>query len=404
MTDLSPDNRRMALAMFLWACGEGMFIYLQPIYIQQLGADPVQIGTVLSLAGFSMAVAFLPGGILADRIPRKTIMLVGWGMGIVAALVMAAARDWRAFIPGIMLYTFSAFCVPAISAAIADAAGDVPLERVLTLVYAGFWAGSIISPWVGGWLARLIGMRGVYVIAAACYSVSTLVILTIRSRPVRARMGVWQWPPASVLRSGAMLGLVVFAMFVAMYVGQPLAANFMHDTAGWPVERIGLLGSLHALGVTVLSPMLGRWSAKTSSKLPGLLAAQSLVWGSFGLLLLGAHKLPGLVPVAFFMRGGYGACRNLTDANIAGRFSAENRGAAFGLAETAMASAQMAAPYLAGWLYAAHPAAPLGAGLVLIPATMLLTPILRRPPAPIGRALPQPIAAHSSEAYHESNS
>jgi hypothetical protein len=207
-----------------------------------------------------------------------------------------------------------------------------------------------------------------------------------------------------MLRSGVTLGLVVFAIFVAMYVGQPLAANFMHDTAGWPVERIGLLGSLHALGVTLLSPALGRWSAGTSNKLPGLWIAQSLVWGSFGLLLLGAYKLPGLVPVAFFMRGGYGACRNLTSANIAGRFSAENRGAAFGLAETAMASAQMAAPYLAGWLYAAHPAAPLGAGLALIPATMLLTPILCRPSAPIGQALPQHTAAHSSEVYHESNS
>jgi hypothetical protein len=134
---------------------------------------------------------------------------------------------------------------------------------------------------------------------------------------------------------------------------------------------------------------------RTSSKLPGLWAAQSLVW-LFGLLLLGAQRLPGLVLVAFFMRGGYSACRNLTNANIAGRFSAENRGAAFGLAETAVASAQMAAPYVAGWLYAAHPSAPIVAGLALIPATMLLTPILNRPPAPIGQAQPQPGATHSS--------
>lgn len=398
MTDLSRDNRLMALALFLWASGDGLFIYLQPIYIRQLGANPVQIGGVLSLAGLAMAVAYLPGGILADRISRKTIMLVGWGVGIVAALLMASAHDWRQFIPGVMLYTFSAFCVPAVSATIADAAGDVPLERVLTLVYAGYWAGSIISPWVGGWLAKLTGMHTVYVVAAMCYALSTMVILMTKPQPVRARMSTWQMPSLTSLRSGAALGITVFAIFLAMYVGQPLAPNFLQDAAGWPVERIGLLGSLHALGVTLLAPALGRWSATTSRKLRGLLVAQALVWASLGLLLIGARTIPGIIYLAFFLRGGYGACRNLTNAQIAGRTSAENRGAAFGLAESAVASAQMAAPYIAGWLYTAHPAAPIGAGLVLVPAAMLLTPVLSRPPMPIGHARQLPEAAHSSEA------
>jgi MFS family permease len=398
VTDLSRDNRLMVLALFLWASGEGLFIYLQPIYVQQLGADPVQIGGVLSLAGLSMTVSYLPGGILADRISRKTMMLGGWGLGLIAVLLMAAAHDWREFIPGAMLYTFSAFCVPAVSATIADAAGDVPLERVLTLVYAGFWAGSIVSPWVGGWLAKLIGMRTVYVIAAACFATSALVILQVRTQPVRARMSARRMPSSASLRSGATLGIIVFAIFLAMYIGQPLAPNFLRDTAGWPIERIGLLGSLHALGVTLLAPSLGRWSAVASRKLLGLLAAQALVWASLGLLLIGARAVPGIVLVAFFLRGGYGACRNLTNAHIAGGASPENRGAAFGLAETAAASAQMAAPYFAGWLYAAHPAAPIGAGLAFIPAAMLLTPILCRPSLSIGPATQLPDAAHSSEA------
>jgi len=43
----------------------------------------VQIGTVLALAGLAMTAAFLPGGILSDRIPRKIILLGGWMLGIV---------------------------------------------------------------------------------------------------------------------------------------------------------------------------------------------------------------------------------------------------------------------------------------------------------------------------------
>jgi len=313
-------------------------------------------------------------------------MLGGWGLGIVGVLLMAAARDWRGFIPAIMLYSFSAFCVPAISATIADAAGDVPLARAITLTYAGYWAGSIVSPWIGGWLARLTSMRTVYVTAAVCFAISTLVMLMVTSQPVRVRANIWQRPSGAVLRSGILLSIIVFTIFLAMYIGQPLAPNFLQNIAGWPVERIGLLGSLNALGVTLLAPALGRWA--TDGKLRGLLAAQALVWASLGLLLIGAQGLPGFVLAAYFMRGGYSACRNLTSAHIAGRVSAENRGVAFGLSETSVASAQMAAPYLAGWLYAIQPAAPILAGLALIPMGILLAPILSRPTQSAVEALP----------------
>ena len=372
MTDLSRDNRLMMLALFLWASGEGLFTYIQPIYVQQLGANPVEIGGVLALAGLAMTAAYLPGGILSDRIPRKIILLGGWLLGIVGALTMAAARDWRTFIPGIMLYSLSAFCVPAISATVADSAHGASLARVITLVYAGYSAGSIISPTVGGWLAQRTNMRTVYLVASACYAISTVVILMIKPQPVQAR--AWRRPSLRVVHSNVLLALIVFTMFLPLYIGQPLAPNFMRNVAGWPVDRIGLLGSLYALGLTALSPLLGRWSARHPIR--GLAAGQALVWASFGLLLISAKGLPLIAFAAFFLRGGYGASRSLTGAQIAGQASAENRGAAFGLSETSVASAQMVAPYLAGWLYNLFPAAPLLAGLILIPVGVLLTPRL----------------------------
>ena len=139
-----------------------------------------------------------------------------------------------------MLYSFSAFCVPAISATVADSAGGVPLSRVLTLVFAGYSAGSIISPAAGGWLAQMANMRTVYLVAAVCYAVSTLVILMIKPQPVRAR--AWQAPSVHVVRSNGLLALIAFAMFLPLYIGLPLAPNFIRNVAGWPMDRIGLLG------------------------------------------------------------------------------------------------------------------------------------------------------------------
>jgi len=362
------------LALFLWASGEGLFIFIQPIYIQQLGANPAQIGRVLALAGFGLTIAYLPGGLLADRVPRKWTLLGGWSVGIVAVLMIGFAHDWRGIIPGILLYSLSAFCVPAISATIADSAGPVPLARVLTLTYAGYWAGNIVSPWAGGWLAQLIGMRPVYFFAAACFVASTLAMLMISHPPRPAQARARQMPSLSSLRSGALVSLIVFAMFLAMHIGQPLAPNLLKNTAGWSVEQIGLLGSLNAAGVTLVSPLLGRWSAER--KLRGLWAAQALMWTSFGLLFIGAQGLPGLVYVSFFLRSGYGACRGLTSAIIAGHVSEENRGVAFGLAESSVALAQMASPFIAGQLYSRSASEPVLAGLVLIPVGVLLSPLL----------------------------
>ena len=389
MNDLSRNNRWMMLALFLWASGEGLFIFIQPIYIQQLGANPAQIGRVLALAGFGLTIAYLPGGLLADRVPRKWMLLGGWSVGIVAALMIGFAHDWRGIIPGILLYSLSAFCVPAISATIADSAGPVPLARVLTLTYAGYWAGNIISPWAGGWMARLIGMRQVYFVAAACFMASTLAVLMISHPPRPVQTRARQTPSLSSLRSGALVSLIVFGMFLAMHIGQPLAPNLLKNTAGWSVDQIGLLGSLNAAGVTLVSPLLGRWSA--DRKLRGLWAAQALMWTSFGLLFIGVQGLPGLVYVSFFLRSGYGACRGLTSALIAGRVAEENRGAAFGLAESSAAAAQMASPYLAGQLYGLLPTAPVVAGLALIPVGMLIAPLL----------LKFQLAGHKAQAGHE---
>ena len=41
---LNRDLKLLSLSLFLWALGEGLFIFILPIYMTELGASPVQIG------------------------------------------------------------------------------------------------------------------------------------------------------------------------------------------------------------------------------------------------------------------------------------------------------------------------------------------------------------------------
>ena len=66
-----------------------MFIYFQPIYLQQLGASTMTIATVFSAFGLAMMLAHIPAGYLADRIGRKPIIVAAWTSGLIATWVMA---------------------------------------------------------------------------------------------------------------------------------------------------------------------------------------------------------------------------------------------------------------------------------------------------------------------------
>lgn len=391
---MNRDTRLIALALSLWGFGEGLFLYIQPLYIEQLGADPVQIGGLLSTAAMVSAGTFLPAGILADRVPRKWLMVGGWITGLIGVLSVGLARGWQSLIPGLLIYALSAYCIPVINAYLAHAVGGRHLARVFTTVFAGYAAGSVISPTVGGWLAEVTTMRVVYFAAAALFAVSTLAVAQVSYQPVypqQQRKRRWR-----SLLNGRFLRFAAFvcALFVAMYLGYPLASNFLKDARGWSVANIGTLGSFQALGTALLSPLLGRlsdgapgqlspsgsgedsppWAGERRSPLGrtgGLLVGQGLVWIS-ALILLLAATFP-ILAGGYLLRGAYQGCRSLIQARGTALSSEADRGLILGATETIIAAAQVFAPYAAGWLYASDPTYPLVASLMLIPIALILT-------------------------------
>jgi MFS family permease len=393
---MNRDTRLIALALLLWGAGEGLFLYIQPLYIEQLGADPVQIGGLLSIAAVVKGASFLPAGILADRVPRKWLMIGGWITGLIGVLSVGLARSWQSLIPGLLIYALSAYCIPVINAYLAHAVGGRHLARVFTTVFAGYAAGSVISPIIGGWLAEATTMRMVYFAAAGLFAISMLAVTQVSSQPVYPqdeRKRRWR-----SLLSGRFLRFAAFVclLFVAMHLGYPLASNFLKDTGGWSVVTIGTLGSFQALGTALFSPLLGRLSDGTTGHPPGseggddsphriredhsplgqvggLLVGQGLVWIS-ALILLLAGTFPVLAG-GYLLRGAYQGCRSLIQARGTALGGEADRGLVLGATETIIAAAQFLAPYAAGWLYAGDPAYPLAASLVLIPITLLLTVI-----------------------------
>jgi MFS family permease len=363
---MNPDLILLFVSLFTWGIGEGMFIYFQPIYLQQLGASTMVIATVFSAFGLAMVVAHIPAGYLADRIGRKPIIIAAWTSGLIATWVMAMARTLPFFIIGVLLYGLTAFVSAPLNSYVTAARGKNSPARAMTLMSAAFNLGAVLGPISGGWLGEHYSLRFVYQVAACIFIVSTGIVLFIRSQQRDSHDA--DSPPAKLWRNNrfiTLVGIVFMAMFV-MYLPQPLAPKFLQNERGLSLESIGLLGSAGSLGNATLNLILGQFAARS-----GFLLAQICVAG-FSLMLWKGTGMPWYA-LGYFMLGGYRAARSFIYAQARPLVHPAQMGLAYGVAETFNSLSMSLAPLLAGVLYTKSPVLVYPVSLVMGGVVLIIT-------------------------------
>lgn len=379
---MSRDLRLVSTSLLLWGIGEGMFVYFLAVYLESLGATPVQIGGILGIAGAALAVTHLPAGALSDVVSRRGMIVFSWALATVAAFLMFAAPTLPLFSAALVIYFMTSFVMSPLSSYIASGRGDWPAARALTTVYAGYSVGAIVGPLVGGLLAPRLGVQALFGIAGVIFFLSTLLILLIRAQPREASEPGQRY--RALLRNGRLarfLPLAFLALF-AMYLSWPLTPNYLQATHNVSLSALGAFGSLNALGVVVLNLSLGRRS-------PGLaLVISQLLVGLSVLLFWRAAALPAFA-LAYFLAGAFRSARSLMIATVDGFVGRAELGMAFGLMETVGALVIIFGPPLAGVLYAIRPDLPYPVSLALILVSIAATTVYaRRTPAAVAAAEP----------------
>jgi MFS family permease len=350
----------------LWGIGEGMYIHFQPLYLQQLGADPVQIGGILGLASIGMVVTHIPAGALADRFGRRVLMRASWFMGMLAAWIMFLAPNLPLFTAGLVFYYFTAFVLSPLSSYITAARGNWTTARALTTVFAIYAVGSILGPIIGGQLSTIIGLRSIYAVAASLYMISSIMMLFLPAQPREpsaSRSGYFR-----LLRSksfGSMLALFALTN-LALFLSWPLLPNFLQNERGLSLGDIGIIGSFSALGGVVLNLAIGRMANR-----PAYLLSQWLVLGSSLVLWLGTGT--PMFALGYFLTGGYRTARSMMTALAETQVEKSQMGLAYGLVETSVGLTTIAAAPIAGLLYRAAPYLPFPVSLILIAASIAIS-------------------------------
>jgi MFS family permease len=392
---LKRDLILIAIAMFAWGLGEGLFIYFQPIYLQELGADAIMIGTILGGFGLAMTVSHIPAGYLADRIGRKPLMVAAWCTGTTAAWTMALANSLPVFVIGLFIYGMTLFVMSPLQSYLTAARGNLSVGRVITLMSAGFNLGAIIGPWLGGQIGDQFGLKQTYLLAGVIFLLSTIVISFIRPQPVERITGSdggrrWLYAPRYLVYM-----FVLFLAVFAMYLPQPLSPNYLSNQIRLDLSQIGTLFSISSIGVVVMNLLLGSLKARI-----GFVLGQAAV-GVFALILWRVSGMPWYF-LAFFMLGGYKTARNLGMAQVRELVPSATMGLAYGVSETISGSAVILAPLLAGLLYSQNPTMMYAVGLGLIIISIFLsaryspTAQAEQEPAPMAPIL-YPQNGHSGE-------
>jgi len=356
----------LAASLMFWGMGEGLFFIFQPLYIQELGADPVLIGTILGINAAIMTLAQIPFGYLSDRYGRRNILWMSWTLGVAATLIMALAKNLTVFVLGLMMYGLTAAVLAPMNSYIASARGDWSVGKALTFISAAYSVGAAFAPMAGGMIAERNGLRSIYLISTVIFLVSSILVFFIRKQPVEAhepsqrKFDILR-NPRFVLSLG-MIGMITFATFLP----QPLTSNFLQNERGLSLAAIGQLGTVMNISNVIFLLLLGH--------IPAIFAfviGEVAVIG-FTLLLWLGSGLPWYI-LAYALMGGYRLIRSIASAFIRPLVKASQVGLAFGFVETAGTLAIILAPILAGFLYDRAPLNVFKVSLGILLASLAIT-------------------------------
>jgi MFS family permease len=169
--------------MILWL---GMLALMAGTQMQMLARgylvyDITGSGAVLGIVNSGMAIPMLTisifGGVIADRIDRKTVIQIGQFVAgtlalVVGILIQNDIITWQFLTIAAMTQgALFAFMMPARQAIIPQIVGPERLGNAMALNAAGMSAMTMAAPAAAGWLYTLIGPWNLYfVISALCYS------------------------------------------------------------------------------------------------------------------------------------------------------------------------------------------------------------------------------------------
>jgi MFS transporter, DHA1 family, multidrug resistance protein len=284
-----------------------LYLPVLPALTHELGAATSTAQLTVTACLLGLALGQVLAGPLSDRFGRRTPLLTGVVLYVVASLGCAAAPTVEALIAA----RFAQGLAGAVGIVIAQAAGrDLYSGGRLIRFYGRLTVlgglAAVVGPVIGGQLANVTDWRGAFMFLAAAGLVILLAcVLVLREtlpRALRATGGLRATLDdfRILLTDRVLLGAVLVTGFLnaALFAYLSGATFVLQDTYGLSPQGYSLAFGLNSFGFMVFGWLGGRMAERWSER--GTVGAGLCVTslGAVGVLLTGLGHLPLSVIIA----------------------------------------------------------------------------------------------------------
>lgn len=281
-----------------------------PFQILQLGGSALELGALASIYTAASLVLLLLGGAVADRVPRRVLVIVTEiASGVITAVVAllgytGALEIWHLYVAVALFGASVSFSGPAIGAMIPELVPEdvlVPGNAVRGLSRQAARTGG---PVIGGLLVAVVGPPAAFAFDSVTFFGSALAVTFIRARPAIAKK-----PGASIvaeIREGLAFVFAKEWLWVTIF--------------GWSIVNAGFIGAF-VVGLPLLVTDVLRAGATTF----GFINAALGVGEAVGAAVIGQLRIrrAGIAMYLFAVGSGlglllYGLVPTLLGALVAG--------------------------------------------------------------------------------------
>jgi MFS family permease len=274
------DFRLLFIARVTSFVGTGMLPVALSFAILDRGGSTTQVGLVLGAETVPLVLFLLVGGVVADRLNRRVVMVGADALRAVAQTALAVwlltgdPPIWGFLLLEALVGTGTAFFTPALTGLVPQLVPDPNLHQANALNGMAEWTGTLVGPAIAGIVVAVAGAGWAVAADAMSYAVSALCLAAmgvgwarghIPTEPfVRQLREGWRafrsrrWLWVIVLQF-SLFGLFVFAPFFVL--GSVVARDSLGGAAVWgailAAQGAGsVLGSIVMLRVQPRRPLL----------------------------------------------------------------------------------------------------------------------------------------------------
>lgn len=287
------------------------------------------LGGVMLAFGIPQLLLSLWGGVVADRLPKRHVLIVcqlivGANSAWLATMIATGAVEyWMLIVAGVVQGAGFSFIGPARQAFISDLVSREQLSNAVVLQQLSMNSTRVIGPSIAGAFIAIsfIGTAGVYYITTAGFIAATLMMTRLprgapKPRDNRPSAFADLVDGLKYITARPNVGLLILASFAVVMVGFPYQSflpSVSKSVYGMGSGGLGLLSTFGALGAVAATIVIATMSQRAAARWQPIAA---MAFGG-ALVALGATgSFPVGLAVMIFVGGLAAAFQSLNNSLV----------------------------------------------------------------------------------------